>query len=226
MSLPQKANNLRFLIINCNSCLGKKAELDNLLNYTDADVVLMTETKIDNAISAQEFLPPHYKATTRKDRALGGGGVLIAVKDHLVVEQLSMGTNAEVAWAKLSLRGYQSLYVGVFYRQPKGPVSSEIQILEELNDSLHTVQDGNRRSQKTIILGGDFNAGGIDWNNNVVPPGAPNPSVSTRLLEILDDHNLTQVHREPTRETSILDLFCNRNIIIIICINRICVSKI
>jgi hypothetical protein len=121
---------------------------------------------------------------------------------------LSFENNAEIVWAKLSLKGYQCLYVGAFYRQPKGPVSSEIQILEELNDSIHSVNDRNSSSQKTIILGGDFNVGGIDWDNNIVPPGAPNPSVSTRLLEILDDHNLTQIHREPTREHNILDLFC------------------
>ena len=36
---------------------GKRAELENLINYTDPDLIIMTETKIDEQVKASEFLP-------------------------------------------------------------------------------------------------------------------------------------------------------------------------
>ena len=38
-----------------NSAPGKRAELENLINY--ADLIIMTETKIDEQVKASEFSP-------------------------------------------------------------------------------------------------------------------------------------------------------------------------
>lgn len=210
INVPRKhPNNLRFLTINCNSCLGKKAEIDNLLHSTEADIIFMSETKIDSTINPSEFLPPNYKGVIRKDRCLGGGGVMIAVKQHLVINQLDIISDAEIAWGKVSLYGYKDMYVGSFYRQPKGPVSKELGILESMNNTLHHIQNFNRNNDKTIILSGDFNASGIDWETNSVQSGASNPTVCSKILDILDEHGLSQLQKQPTRESNILDLFCS-----------------
>ena len=198
---------MRFLTINCNSCLGKRAELENLLHCTEADVIFMCETKIDSSINPAEFLPPNYKGVIRKDRCLGGGGVMIAVKQHLVVNQVDFDCEAEIAWGKVSLRGYKDMFIGSFYRQPKGPVSHELSKLDALNASLHHIQPLNRNNDKTIILSGDFNAGDIDWNDNMVPSGSSNPTVCNKILDILNEHGLYQLQKHPTREANILDLF-------------------
>ena len=50
----------------------------------------------------------------------------------------------------------------------------------------------------TIVLGGDFNLPGIDWDNEVVNPKAANKSQCELLLSSLDTHALVQIHKEPT----------------------------
>ena len=63
-----------------------------------------------------------------------------------------------------------------------------------------------KNSNQTIVLGGDFNLPGIDWDNGVVNPKAANKSQRELLLSSLDTHALAQIHKEPTREENILDL--------------------
>ena len=63
-----------------------------------------------------------------------------------------------------------------------------------------------KNSNQTIVLGGDFNLPGIDWDNGVVNPKAANKSQCELLLSSLDTHALAQIHKEPTREENILDL--------------------
>ena len=68
-----------------------------------------------------------------------------------------------------------------------------------------------KNSNQTIVLGGDFNLPGIDWNNGVVNPKAANKSQCELLLSSLDTHALAQIHKEPTREENILDLLITNN---------------
>ena len=63
-----------------------------------------------------------------------------------------------------------------------------------------------KNSNQTIVLKGDFNLPGIDWDNEVVNPKAANKSQCELLLSSLDTHALAQIHKEPTREVNILDL--------------------
>ena len=63
-----------------------------------------------------------------------------------------------------------------------------------------------KNSNQTIVLGGDFNLPGIDWDNGVVNPKAANKSQCELLLSSLDTHALARIHKEPTREENILDL--------------------
>ena len=67
-----------------------------------------------------------------------------------------------------------------------------------------------KNSNQTIVLGGDFNLPGIDWDNGVVNPKAANKSQCELLLSSLDTHALAQIHKEPTREENILDLSENK----------------
>ena len=64
-----------------------------------------------------------------------------------------------------------------------------------------------------VILAGDFNAPDIDWVNSS-NPGNLSPA-STKLLEIIDDHDLNQFVKEPTRRQgttqNFLDLVLSNN---------------
>ena len=84
----KKSQSWRTLVININSAPGKRAELENLINYTDPDLIIMTETKIDVLVKASEFLPKGYTGDIRKDRCKGGGGVMIATKQEYGLVQI------------------------------------------------------------------------------------------------------------------------------------------
>ena len=72
--------------------------------------------------------------------------------------------------------------VGSFYRPPNQGVSPIL----ELESQLSEITDTFRNNPKTtLILGGDFNAGGIDWETGLVPDGSPNRLLKEKLIEVI-----------------------------------------
>ena len=69
----KKSQSWRTLVININSAPGKRSEPENLINYTDPDLIIMTETKIDEQVKALEFLTKGYTGDIRKDRCKVNG---------------------------------------------------------------------------------------------------------------------------------------------------------
>ena len=63
-----------------------------------------------------------------------------------------------------------------------------------------------KNSNKTIILGGDFNLPDINWENSLVLPSVTNKGQCEHFLSSLDEHALTQVQKEQTKDKNILDL--------------------
>ena len=92
-----------------------------------------------------------------------------------------------------------------FYRPPDKGVSPIL----ELESQLSEITDTFRNNPKTtLILGGDFNAGGIDWETGLVPDYPPNRLLKEKLIEVISKAGLQQMQREPTRGQNLLDLFC------------------
>ena len=52
-----------------------------MADYCDPDLMLITETKLDNSVFSSELLPKGYVGEFRRDRNLHGGGVMIVTKD-------------------------------------------------------------------------------------------------------------------------------------------------
>ena len=57
-----------------------------------------------------------------------------------------------------------------------------------------------------VLVWGDFNCGNIEWSSMQVPEGVPQRHVQSQLLEIVQDHCLSQVVNIHTREDKTLDL--------------------
>ena len=66
----------------------------------------------------------------------------------------------------------------------------------------------SEKFKTTLILGGDFNAGGINWDLCTVDHDTSNRTLKEKLLSILSEAGLKQMQREPTRGQNLLDLFC------------------
>ena len=199
--VKKQQDKLRFVVVNCNGAAGKQAEIANMCSYLEPDIIIMTETKIDSSVKYSEFLPSHYLGTIRKDRVKGGGGVMIAYRESLCVTEAEiLPTEAEMVWARVALCDGSFINIGAYYRPPSDKSTSTI---DNINAVLEGLNTGGH-----IILGGDFNAGDINWDTNTVKPGSDRRLLCERLITVLDDHHLEQIQREPTRKGALLDLFC------------------
>ena len=64
---------------------------------------------------------------------------------------------------------------------------------------------------KVIQTCGDFNCGEIDWKKLYVPLGMPKRQVQSHLVEIDQEHCLSQVVDIPTRQEKTLDILLTNN---------------
>ena len=55
---PGGRQNLRTIVVNCNSVRGKRAEMAELCHSIQPDAMILTETRIDKDVKPEEFLPP------------------------------------------------------------------------------------------------------------------------------------------------------------------------
>ncbi len=214
--LPPKERQWRSAIVNANSIKGKLGELEYLIHTTDFDQIIMTETKLDKDIHKvdNKLKELGYKPY-RDDRTLNSGGVMIAIKecyDHreLSLEDLNTDdkntedTPGVLKWIEVSLKNRVKMYVAVFYRQPDGNLA-QLKMLERSLNSIRQKMKNN--SNSIIMIGGDFNCGFIDWENNTILPRPDHRAPHEKLLEIAADNDLTQHQIEPTRMGRTLDLF-------------------
>ena len=95
------------------------------------------------------------------------------------------------------------MHLGSFYCPPNRKPEIEQEYLEAFNQSLTRIM-ANKNAH--VLVGGDFNCGNIEWSTMQVPEGVPNRRVQNQLLEIAQDHCLSQVVNRHTREDKTLDL--------------------
>ena len=213
-SLPKKSN-LRTLNVNCQSLSGKSGEFQAALQYIKPDIVFGTESWLrghkpgkppsSDAIKSCEVFPPDYNVF-RNDRNSFGGGVFVMTHNSLIVEeQPEFVTNCEIIWVRIKLQGRKDLFIGTFYMPHRN-----LHDTEELRKSIDKLTlEGSK--DRDIILAGDFNCPGIDWEHHIVQPSADDCKVQQAIADITSDSLLTQIHHEPTRLENTLDLVFTSN---------------
>ena len=152
-----------------------------------------------------KFCFENYNAF-RNDRGTLGGGVFIAVQKNIsAVECVDFVTSCEVDFAKITLKAKKTLYIGTFYMPHR-----KLPELEQLEQSLNLL---NNSKPKQLILCGDFNCPDIQWDTLTVPsdPNVQDRNVQQKLINLMSENNLTQVHDQPTRNGKILDLVFTTN---------------
>jgi len=81
--------------------------------------------------------------------------------------------------------------MGSFYRPPNGNANIR---LSELEKSLHYICNKTRNNPNhTVMLGGDFNLGDIQWDSESVDPQSSHKSSSDKLVQLPRDHQLKQM---------------------------------
>ena len=136
-----------------------------------------------------------------------GGGVFILVKDTIIASEMPLlKKESEVLWIKLELVGRKPLFIAAYYRPKEGDALSA----EEFQKSTEIVS----QQKGDIWILGDLNYPKLEWDEDDVPfikPGYSPTKWYDSFIEIMCDHSLSQMVREPTRSGNILDLFLTTN---------------
>ncbi|VDH89069.1 Hypothetical predicted protein [Mytilus galloprovincialis] len=184
---------LRVLNINFQSIKNKQHLVNNIIDSTKPDIIFGTETWLNPKIKDVEIFPDNYKLY-RNDRKKTetdkeGGGVLIAIKKELIsseVYELAPPDKTEMVWAKVDIVGSKTLYLSSFYN----PRTSDETSLKNFD---LMIRKATQIKNSTLIIGGDFNLPGWDWNNRSLKPNTTYPHLHYFFGNSLDDTCLTQI---------------------------------
>ena len=191
---------MKIVVVNFQSAKNKKEEIGNMIDSCNPDVIIGTETWLNENIHSTELFPPSY-TVIRKDRSDGYGGVLIALKQEFTFEHLTSKRDCESVFIKLPLQRRKALIIGAVYRPP----SSSQQYLDSLCSE---VEDIHRKHRNAIFwIGGDLNLPDIDWSTMSTQGYRQPQAFNNRFLEMVDACGFQQMVNFPTRLNSILDLF-------------------
>ena len=117
-------------------------------------MIFGTESRSGTNIKDHEVFPSGYSAC-KKDREIGrGGGVFIAVKDHIMSSQITdFDADCEILWVKISIASCKSLNLALYYR----PNAPDHYSLNKLEESITKVPKKNSH----IWIAGDMNLPGL-----------------------------------------------------------------
>ncbi|XP_072041206.1 uncharacterized protein [Amphiura filiformis] len=202
---------LKVLVVNFQSVDPKKAELAVCIEIEQPDIIIGTETWLNDSVCNSSFLPSGYTAV-RKDRPINPrtgvahGGVMIAFKDNLVAShRCDLDTESEIVWLQVDLVGSKPLVIGPFYR----PQTTGAAYLDKLRESINKLDIQKHRN---IWIGGDFNLSDINWPDLCVIAGGKFSGLCQSLIDNVSDFGLEQLVLKPTRLENILDIFMTSNL--------------
>ena len=124
---------------------------DTILPFVD--ILCVAETKLDSSITKSQFFVEGFKKPIRLDFSKKSGGLLLYVKDHLPLRQLSnnlLPQGIECLTLELNLRKTKWLILSI-YRNPS------LQKLKPFLEELSKVLDHYGASYENILIFGDFN---------------------------------------------------------------------
>ena len=113
------------------------------------DIMLLSETKLDNTFKSSEFIMDGFHIPIRKDRDRNGGGLLLYINEDIAATELkpTIPDDIEAVFVELNLRSHKWLLAGLYK-----PRSQDNQYF--LNTVLSSI---NHLNYDNVILLGDFN---------------------------------------------------------------------
>ena len=135
--------------LNINFLESKFEPLKSLIK-DNIDILLVSETKLDDTFPSGQFLIEGYGKPIRLDRNCHGGGILFFLRDDLPCRELKSLTNIEGTFIELTIRKSKWLIMGG-YNPHKENISSFLgHVSKELDKLLPCYEN--------LLLLGDFNS--------------------------------------------------------------------
>ena len=179
-------NYIRITHINLNGLRNKLNELISILEYRKSDVLLVSDSRLNEATPDVYIEIPGYKIL-RKDRSFKkGGGLVVYYRNNLKItlENEFKIKECESLVFKIGISRRKFARVAHIYRPPNSKVQTFLESLESLFTSIDLT------SEPFCILG-DIN---IDFLSNNV--------TKQRYCNLLNSFDLRQVLAAPTRITN------------------------
>ena len=181
---PFKKRGLHFLHININSILSKIEELRHIAKLSNASVIGVSESKLDDSVFDNEVSIEGYKLW-RADRTRNG--VACYVKSELGYKfRKDFSTDIENIFFDILLPNSKPILVGIIYRPP-----DQSGFLGKLTEAIKTTQKFDK--QEVYILG-DFNINLLSKETLCIRK----PKYYTEFCSL---HGLRQLLNSPTRIT-------------------------
>lgn len=120
----------------------------------DYDIIILTETWLKNGVYDGEIFDSRYNVF-RQDRAVKrGGGVLIAVTNHIVAIKVDFVVEGiEIICVKVNL-GHSTYYVLTVYFPPNSKIGT-------YNDFFSEIEKHKTLHYNNVIIIGDFNLSSV-----------------------------------------------------------------
>jgi len=181
--------------VNINSLTRHYNELLVFMANQNLDVLALNETKLDYRSSTDDINIPGYNCI-RKDRDSRGGGVCIYLRHSLTYTRKACYEidGLEMIAIELNCANSKPFLLTTWYRPPKSPNEyfDKFEMFIQQIDSVY----------KEIYILGDINVNLLS---------KPLDTNGTRLCNILNNYQLTQMIDQPTRVTAtsrtLIDLF-------------------
>ena len=151
----------------------------------NVDIIMISETKIDETFPTRQFYIDGYTPPYRLDQNCNGGGLMVFVREDIPSKLIENSNSIEGIFLEINLRKKKWLLCGS-YNPRKNLISQHLTVISKSLDTLLT---------KYVFLMGDFNA---DKNN-------------TSLKDFCQLYNLKHLIKVPTcdknpENPSIIDL--------------------
>ena len=202
---------LKCVLCNARSISNKLDCLQLLLQTFCVDIMLITESWLDNTIPNSLLTSDTDFKCFRKDRDRNGGGVCILVKSFINVVPVTIPKKyCSLEIVAIDVIGCDLKHrIILVYRPPYSDMIAQ----QSMADSVACLQILMAVNYPCIIAG-DFNMPDIDWNLI----SGPNDNLYTPFIDFLHDVGLTQFVTTPTRGAHILDIvLSNDNYIVSDC---------
>jgi len=184
---------LKFCYINISSLLANSniglPRIDILRDFCcrehSHDVILLTETHLDNTIEDSEISIEGYQLF-RKDRNRHGGGILVYEKTHLLPVLFSEVDQCSLEFISVRLlRLKDHVFLGVYYRPP-----NQLKIERDVFFGIRATQMDRLVEKRDIkfFLFGDFNDKCVDWGDS-----HSGSELGQSLVTILNNYNISQM---------------------------------
>ena len=197
---PFKKRGLHFLHLNVNSLLPKIDELRYIVKKSNAAIIGITESKLDDSIMDCEIGISGYDLL-RCDKNRNGGGVACYIRQNICYNTKDIfASPIENIFLDILLPKTKPFSVGILYRPP-----NQYKFIEDLCDNFSKLCP---ESTDLFILG-DMNINILSQGNNILnnnktclSVSSPVESMQKKYKEFCSTFSLLQIVDSPTRITN------------------------